>query len=171
MLDPKGNMLTFFFLKKIFLRQLKANDIFETSQKVWENQQIWKTDDRRRTNSISWTPLAKCWLISCAYVLRLYSVSEQHIVPPKQHFLARKQNLQARSRSACLFPKLRISCLSTLEGRYFRSTGSGFRDTGRFSKLPYLGMKLDHWQKVPEVARTRSFYPKGSKSSLFSLYG
>ncbi len=27
---------------------------------------------------------------------------------------------------------------------YFRSTGSGFQDMGRFSQLPYLGMKLGH---------------------------
>ncbi len=30
---------------------------------------------------------------------------------------------------------------------YFRSMGSGFRDMGQFSKLPYLGMELGHWQK------------------------
>ena len=38
------------------------------------------------------------------------------------------------------FQKLHIYTLSTQRGRnsaYFRSTGSGFRDTGRFSKLPY----------------------------------
>ncbi len=34
---------------------------------------------------------------------------------------------------------------------------------GRFSKLPYLGMKLGHWPKFP-------FYPRGSKLCLFSLY-
>ncbi len=28
---------------------------------------------------------------------------------------------------------------------YFHSTGSGFRDKGHFSKLPYLGMKFGHW--------------------------
>ncbi len=42
------------------------------------------------------------------------------------------------------FQKLHIYCLSTPGGRnraYFCSVGSGFRDTGRFSKLPYLGMK------------------------------
>ncbi len=40
--------------------------------------------------------------------------------------------------------------LSTLRGRiwaYFRSTGSGFRDTGRFWKLSYLGMKPGIWKK------------------------
>ena len=43
------------------------------------------------------------------------------------------------------FQKLYIYSLSTPGGRnrvYFRSTGSGFRDMGRLSKLPYLGMKL-----------------------------
>ncbi len=34
---------------------------------------------------------------------------------------------------------------------YFCSTGSGFRDTGRFSKLPYLGMKLGHWPKFQKL--------------------
>ncbi len=42
---------------------------------------------------------------------------------------------------------------------------------GRFSKLPYLGMKLGHLPEVPEVAHILSFYPRGSKLSLFSLYG
>ncbi len=32
-------------------------------------------------------------------------------------------------------------------GAYFCSIGSVFRDTGRFSKLPYLGIKLGHWPK------------------------
>ncbi len=31
---------------------------------------------------------------------------------------------------------------------YFRSMGSGFRDMGRFLKLPYLGMTLGHWPKL-----------------------
>ncbi len=46
--------------------------------------------------------------------------------------------------------------------------GNGFWDTGWFSKLPYLGMQLGHWQKVPEVTDVVSFYPRGSKLSLFS---
>ena len=28
---------------------------------------------------------------------------------------------------------------------------NGFRDTGRFSKLPYLGMKLSHWPKFQKM--------------------
>ncbi len=35
---------------------------------------------------------------------------------------------------------------------YFPSTGSGSRDTGRFSTLPYVGMKPGIWKKVPEFA-------------------
>ena len=45
---------------------------------------------------------------------------------------------------------LHIYLLSTSGGRnwaYFRSTTSGFRDTGQFSKLLYFGMKLGHWPK------------------------
>ena len=41
-------------------------------------------------------------------------------------------------------------------------------DTGRFSNLPYLGMKLCHWQNVSKVL---SFYPSGSKLSSFLIYG
>ena len=53
----------------------------------------------------------------------------------------------------------------------FRSTGSGFQDTGRLSKLSYLGMKLCHrLTKDPEVAHIL-LNPRGSKLSLFSLYG
>ena len=47
---------------------------------------------------------------------------------------------------------------------------SSFRDTGPFSKLPYLGIKLGHWQKFHKL-HIYSFYPRGSKWSLFSLYG
>ncbi len=52
------------------------------------------------------------------------------------------------------FQKLHTYSLSTPGGRnwaYFRSTGSGFRDTDRFSKLPYLGMKLGNWPKFQKL--------------------
>ncbi len=67
-----------------------------------------------------------------------------------------------------LWPKLRklhIYYISAPGGwiwAYFCSEGSGFRDTGRFSKLPYLGMKLGNlgneiWKlaKIPEVYITQ----------------
>ncbi len=47
--------------------------------------------------------------------------------------------------------------------------GSGFRDIGQFSKLPYLGMKLGHPPKCQMCTYTY-FLPKGSKLRLFSLY-
>ncbi len=56
-----------------------------------------------------------------------------------------------------LWPKLRklhIYYISAPGGwiwAYFCSEGSGFRDTGRFSKLPYLGMKLGHWPKCQKL--------------------
>ncbi len=37
-------------------------------------------------------------------------------------------------------------------GGYFRSRSSGFRDMGRFTKLPYLGMKFGHWPKCQKLA-------------------
>ncbi len=120
--------------------------------------------------------------------------------------------------------KLYIYSISTPRGRnwaYFRSTGNGFQDMGRFSKLAYLGMKFAHvpnfqklhmyslstpdgqnwpyfvcskshgkgetvgfqncqiwghetWPlaKFPEFAHIiLSFYPRGSKLSILSLYG
>ena len=56
---------------------------------------------------------------------------------------------------------------------YFHSTGSGFRDTGRFSKLPYLGMKLAIGQSSRSCTYRVYFLstPMGAKFSLFSLYG
>ncbi len=61
--------------------------------------------------------------------------------------------------------KLHIYPLSTPKGRnwaYFCSTGSAFRDTGRFSKLPYLGMKLSHWPKCQKLhIYFLSIYPSG----------
>ncbi len=49
----------------------------------------------------------------------------------------------------------------------FSLYGQWFWDTGQFSKLSCLGMKLSH----PEVAHIFSFYPRESKLSLFLLYG
>ncbi len=51
-------------------------------------------------------------------------------------------------------PEVAIHSLSTPWGRnwaYFGSTGSGFRDTGWFSKLPYLGMKVGKWPKFKKL--------------------
>ncbi len=51
------------------------------------------------------------------------------------------------------FQKLPIYPLSTSGGggcpklSYFRSMSSSFRDMGRFSKWPYLGMKVGYWPK------------------------
>ena len=52
---------------------------------------------------------------------------------------------------------------------YFRSTGSSFRGTGIFTKLPYLGTKFDHWQKFQKLD-INSFYTRGPKLGWFSLY-
>ena len=69
--------------------------------------------------------------------------------------------------------KLHIYRLSTPGGRtwsYFSSTGSSFQNMSGFLKLPYLGMKHGHRPKFQKL-RIPSFYPSGSKLSLFSLYG
>ncbi len=53
------------------------------------------------------------------------------------------------------FQKLHMYSLPAPRGRnwaYFWSMGSGSRDTGRFSKLPYLGMKLNgHWPQFQKL--------------------
>ncbi len=50
--------------------------------------------------------------------------------------------------------------------------GSSFRDTGRLSKLPYLGMKLGRWPKFQKFHIYSLSTPGwGSKLSLLSLYG
>ena len=72
---------------------------------------------------------------------------------------------------------IRLQNLSELEFYLSRSlkvkcdSVSGFRDTGRFSKLPYLGMKLDHWPKCQKLHIYLLSTPKGAKLSLFSIYG
>ncbi len=43
---------------------------------------------------------------------------------------------------------------------------SDFRDTDRFSKLPYLDMKSGILIKVPEAAYGPSFYPSGVNIEL-----
>ncbi len=48
---------------------------------------------------------------------------------------------------------------------------SGFRDTGPFSKLPYLGIKLGNWPMLvtPDVAHILSFHPRGRNWGYFAL--
>ncbi len=65
------------------------------------------------------------------------------------------------------FPEVAHTLLSTPGGQNwacFRSTGSGFRDTGRFSKLPYLGMTLGH--KKSKSCIYTLFLPKGIEIEL-----
>ncbi len=48
---------------------------------------------------------------------------------------------------------------------------SGFSDTGRFPKLPYMGIKSDHQEDFPKLHRYYlNFYPRLSKLSFFLLY-
>ncbi len=46
-----------------------------------------------------------------------------------------------------------------------------FRDTCRLAQLPYLSMKLGHWPKCQKFHIYPLSTPKGSKLSLFLLYG
>ncbi len=67
------------------------------------------------------------------------------------------------------FQKLHIYSLSTPEGRnwtYFWSTVICFRDLGRFSKLPYLGMK-GNWLKFQKLNILST--PGGRKWFFFSF--
>ena len=50
---------------------------------------------------------------------------------------------------------------------YFHSTGSGFRDMGRFWKLPCLGMKLGHWPKFQMLHIYFLNYPRVPDSIPF----
>ena len=58
----------------------------------------------------------------------------------------------------------RGSKLSLFSRYSFCSTGSGFRDTGRFSKLPSLGMKLGKWPKFQKLHIY--FVPQGAEIEL-----
>ncbi len=72
------------------------------------------------------------------------------------------------------FQKLHMYAHSTEGGPnrdYFCSTGSGFQDTGQFSNLPYLGIKLGKWPKFQKLHIHPLSTPGGSKWSLFLLYG
>ena len=64
--------------------------------------------------------------------------------------------------------------LSTPGGRnwaYFGFTGSGFWDTGRFSKFPYLGMKPDHWPKCRKLHIYPLSTPRGRNWAYFRSTG
>ncbi len=68
------------------------------------------------------------------------------------------------------FQKLWIYSLSTLWSRnwaHFCSTYSGFWDTGRFSKLPYLGMKLVHWPRLQKLHTYSLNYLRGPNFAPF----
>ncbi len=69
--------------------------------------------------------------------------------------------------------KLHMDLLSTPGGRnwaYFHFMGSGFRDTGRFWKLPYLGMKPEIWKSARNCLWTL-FLPQGVEIKLiFALW-
>ena len=49
--------------------------------------------------------------------------------------------------------------------------GSGFRDTGRFSRLPYLGMKLGHQKKVQKLHIFSLSTPGGRNLAYFRSTG
>ncbi len=53
----------------------------------------------------------------------------------------------------------------------FFSTGSPFGDMGRFSKLPYLGMKLSNWTKCQTLHIYPLSTPRGRNSACFSSTG
>ncbi len=64
--------------------------------------------------------------------------------------------------------------LSTPGGRnwaYFRSTGSDFRDTGRFWKLPYLGMKPGICKKGQKLHMDPLSTPGGRNRAYFRSTG
>ena len=70
--------------------------------------------------------------------------------------------------------KLHIYPLSTPGGRnwaYFCSTGSGFWDTGQFSKLPFLGMKLGKWPKFQKFHIYPLSTPRGRNWAYFCSMG
>ncbi len=54
---------------------------------------------------------------------------------------------------------------------YFHSMGSGFRDTGRFSKLPYLNMKLSKWPKFLKLHIYTLSTPRGRNWAYFCSTG
>ncbi len=49
--------------------------------------------------------------------------------------------------------------------------GNDFWDTGRFSKLPYSGMKLDHWPKCQRLHIYSLSTPRGRNWAYFSSTG
>ena len=72
------------------------------------------------------------------------------------------------------FQKLHIHSLS-IPGRrnwaYFHCMGSGFRDNGWFSKLPYLAMKLSHWPKFQKWHIYSLSTPEGRNWAYFCSTG
>ncbi len=109
------------------------------------------------------TPGGQHWVYFCSTGSGFRDMGRFSKLP----YLARNLSIGQSSRSY-------TQALSTPGGwnvAYFLSMGSGFQDTGRLSKLLYLGLKTWPLVKVPEVTYiVLSFYPMGSKLSLFWPY-
>ncbi len=156
-------------------RQLISVALYQITQKVIDSIPPWNIDLH-----------VTVWLkLNCNYSILIIVSFKFATEIGKSCMKTRKQNLQANSRSACQFWHKRemVVCkIAQYTGTlflpqgveidiFFTSTGSHFQDTGRFSKLRYLGIKLGHWENSRKLQHTLSFYLQGLKLSLFSLYG
>ena len=74
--------------------------------------------------------------------------------------LAEVSEIQANCQNYPNFPRGR-------NWAYFHSMGNSFQNTGRFSKLPYLGMKLVHWTKFQKFHTYSLNYPQVSNFTPF----
>ncbi len=110
------------------------------------------------------------WWLSCTSNFELENricrqIQDVHV---RQFWHKREKEAQR------LFVKLNIHSLFFFPGGrnlpYFRSTGSGFRDTRRFSKLPYLGMKLGHWKKFLKLHTHSLSATRGGNWAYFLFY-
>ncbi len=122
-------------------------------QNMWrKKQKKRKTCDALIENQLAW-PLAKVPEVALSFYSRgaklIFTpwavVSEIWADFSKLLYMSMKLGYWLK------FQKMHIQSFSTPGGRnsaYFPSTGSGFQDTGRFSKLPYVGMKKV-WDEVP----------------------
>ena len=114
------------------------------------------------------TPVVKIepyFLFACSSFRDMGRFSKLAYLGMKLDHWQKIQNLHISSLSAHIGWKLSLYCL------YFHSRGSSFRDIGRFSKLPYLGMKLGHWQQIQKLHIYPLSTPRGRNWAYFRSTG
>ena len=134
---------------------------------LWEAFLAWNFAVSQSSRSCTYTlstPGRWNWAYVCSMDSLFWDIGD---VLQKLPYLAMKLAISQYNSRSCTYSP------STPRDRnwaHFRSMGSCCRDTSWFSKLPYLRMKLGHWQKFRKLY-ILSFYHRGCNWAYFCSTG